>query len=116
MNRRTRNSLMQAHPRYRGELVLSRSQSLLALLSGNTVCAQACPPGAVAGVPAIRVTVKDEGFNRALFNMTLPDDPREIRKRRPIIVNALSEKIEFDVCRSQVTACLNPRENEKHGR
>ncbi len=64
---------------------------------------------------AICVTDEGKGFNPALFDMTLPDDPREIRKRGLIIVNALSEKIEFGAYGSQITAYLITREDEKRG-
>lgn len=59
------------------------------------------------GVFTIRVEDEGEGFDYNSLDMTLPDDPRLIKRRGMLLVNALSEKIEFNEKGNCVTAYLN---------
>ena len=55
----------------------------------------------------IRVEDNGAGFNHHALNLTIPEDPRRLRQRGLVLVNAVSQAVEFNEAGNAVTAFLN---------
>jgi len=56
----------------------------------------------------IRITVEDAGtgFDHHTLNLSLPEDPRRLRQRGLVLVNAVAEAVEFNEAGNVVTIWL----------
>ncbi len=61
----------------------------------------------------LRVEDEGEGFDFGCVDVGLPDDPRNVKKRGYILINSLSERLEFADEGKRVTAyvCLPEEES-----
>ena len=56
-----------------------------------------------------KITVEDEGsgFDYTNINMSIPDRPQHLRKRGYVLINALSDRIEFNEKGNRVSAYVS---------
>lgn len=66
------------------------------------------------GTGRFRLQVEDEGngFDVSSVDMSLPEDPRELQKRGYILINSLSDRLEFNDKGNRVTAYVTVPEKD----
>ncbi len=61
------------------------------------------------------ITVEDmgDGFDYSELNMGLPEDPRRLRNRGYVLINAMAERLTFNAPGNRVTALVSERRYQR---
>lgn len=91
--------------------IVMRELAMNAIEHGNqnrVECAVICNVEHLGG-KRFRIMVEDEGpgFNYGAVRMALPEDPRRLERRGYVLINSLSEKLEFSDKGNCVTAYVS---------